>query len=368
MSSTRFEPGGATYGVSSREIGVSSCPAKPGNQMLRPFRGGLADDPAFGEDCISVLNAYFERIICLTTRRRTDRWNRIEAQAHRLGFTVEKVVSDDLSAELDDPVTRRERITHLCRWFGLPSLISCSYGHRHIWEDIRRSGARSALILEDDALFAEGYTNERFAEIWQQVPADWQMLYLGHYDVREIGRMLRRRREVVSPNLVRPSFPTLAHAYAITGDQAGRLLRELPRIRWYVDYQMAMDVTARENIYAFEPSLVVQPDHGDSDQSVSRRNVTMMRALRTAEMEHVYSLNLCQIFGYVVTTGGVVFTLAAFLVGLVLPGHVPVFATLSALIYLPDLLRNRAAPAHSVLDVIAASVAYAAGGLLRGLL
>ena len=314
-----------------------------------------------------MLNEVFDRIYCLNILKRADRWKRVCQSAQTHNFTLQRVLSDDFDHLLDDRKVIKELATPLSRLFGFRSMISCNVGHHKIWEDIVERGYRNALIFEDDFVFEHDYSNQKFQTLWSQIPTDWDIVYFGHYDVEFFGRLLGRKRRIINGNIVSPAFPTMTHAYAITGEHARKILETMPRAGWYVDYQMSMEVNGTSKAYAFQPDLIIQPDAADSEQAISPRNLAMSSLLYTKDIKYAYGLNLFRIFGYMVTAGGIAYALLSLALGLLFPGLTPYFAAVTGIIYWPDLKRNFPDIGNTLVDCLVFLACFAFGGFISGL-
>src|SRR5690606_9878656 len=60
-----------------------------------------------------------------------------------------------------------------------PSMIGCFLSHERAYREIVRRGLASAVILEDDAAPLPGRDPRVAARAAAQLPADWDLLYLG---------------------------------------------------------------------------------------------------------------------------------------------------------------------------------------------
>lgn len=74
------------------------------------------------------------------------------------------------------------------------SMIGCFLSHRRAWQEVRRGQHPSAIILEDDAMPVPGFHPATAVQAVQELPADWDLLYLGVRGQRlpPIGHGLKR--------------------------------------------------------------------------------------------------------------------------------------------------------------------------------
>lgn len=72
-----------------------------------------------------------------------------------------------------------------------PGAVGCALSHFQVWEALDSaqrtgSGPTWALVLEDDVLLAAADLQLRLQEVWQQLPDDWDLCYLGFHTHRDI--------------------------------------------------------------------------------------------------------------------------------------------------------------------------------------
>lgn len=309
---------------------------------------------------MQVLKSHFDRIYCLSLERRPDRWNRVQAMAEKFGLSIKRIISEATDADLQNTTYYNKNVSPLTRIVGMQSMISCSHGHRKIWEDIARHQYSRALIFEDDVIVSDSFCEDTFQQAWQQIPADWDRVYLGHFDVPMAGRLLGRSRHHYNSSVIRPLFPTLAHAYAITGKHANELLEECGKIKWYVDYEMAFNSMKNHQVYAMVPDLMQQYDHADSEQAVSNRNLVLKYILRSKNVEHFYSVNLLRIMKYELTVGGLLVFLTSIVAGLFLAEPLAGLAwvCLSGMIFSLDIFANYPRIFNTLIDISLASLCF----------
>ena len=177
---------------------------------------------------ISSLGNYFDAIYVINLDRRTDRWVQAQAELELCGIdTAERWPAYDCPS---------------CGVYG------CLKSHRSLIKKIAEGPGRNALILEDDfqlltieLLIKAGFTpdsevmklflsapfppqyarmadidydaSERFKALISELPADWDVLYLGGgYQKPPLSR--------VSAHVIRNAGMLCTHAYAISKHHA----------------------------------------------------------------------------------------------------------------------------------------------------
>jgi len=107
--------------------------------------------------------------------------------------------------------------------------------HQRLLEDLcSSSGWRRALILEDDAVFLPGMNAELF-EFLDQVPENWDQVYLG-------GQVRGVEHRKLSDLVMRPERVNRTHAYVVNSRSAHALYKHISELaaytRGHVDHRM----------------------------------------------------------------------------------------------------------------------------------
>lgn len=147
----------------------------------------------------------FDKTFVLTLPRRADRL----AEFYRL---VEQ--TGDWPMDMPEPRYGADgsRLT-VPAWCD-PSIVKGSWGctmaYAHIIEDALSRGWESVMMFEDDACFCDDF-GRRVREVWDNVPDDWDAVYIG-------GHLRRPRRfspQVVNDFVMRPYRMTATHGFAM---------------------------------------------------------------------------------------------------------------------------------------------------------
>lgn len=145
----------------------------------------------------------FSRVVCINLDRRPDRW---------------KTFCDGLPD--DWPFSRPERIAAVDGqqtkpppwWTAGRGAWGCYLSHLGVIEDCLRTGTESVLLLEDDAVFCQGFS--RLAADWiASLPTDWQCVYLGGQHLHHV-----RPPRQIAPGVYVPHNVNRTHAWGLRGD------------------------------------------------------------------------------------------------------------------------------------------------------
>lgn len=237
---------------------------------------------------VKILNSYFDKILLLTIERNLDRLDQINKNFNGLNFQVfmgvdgstlnitEMQQNGEVAVNIDE-IYKQANIDYLNLVVGplLKNQIAVASSHKKIYNYIVENKFAKVLILEDDAITVEKNLHY-LAETLKQVPADCELLFLGHIfnnDFSFLGRLkyyhfvnllhhLRIRTKAVIRK--RKSYPRDyssllkkqgghigTHAYALFGKGAFKLLDiQTPLIHGASDL-LTMDAVATNKIQAY---------------------------------------------------------------------------------------------------------------------
>nr|AIC33784.1 glycosyltransferase family 25 [Puccinia cf. psidii AE-2014] len=141
--------------------------------------------------------------------------------------------------------------------------ISTYYNHLRALRLLQESGAKSALILEDD-VDTEWDLERRWRSLERHLPEDWETVFLGHCWGREL-----LNPQFGHPNLHKSSQPLCLHGYAVSQRGANKLLK-LYNDPW-IAFQTPVDTCIPGFIkrglisYSVEPPIIIQSKVLESD-------------------------------------------------------------------------------------------------------
>lgn len=147
----------------------------------------------------------FERCYVVTLDRRPDRYERF---------------IQGLPADWPFPKPERfsaidgQLVPHPKWWRMGAGAWGCMRSHLLLCERCLNEGVESVLLLEDDAVFPDGFTGKA-SEFLAAVPANWEMIYLG-------GQLLKVDRERpirINPLVYKPFNVNRTHAFALRGKE-----------------------------------------------------------------------------------------------------------------------------------------------------
>lgn len=141
---------------------------------------------------MSILNKYFDKIYYINLERRVDR---NEQCVHELN-------KNNIIAERFNAIDYKEM--NLEPWMG------CLLSNLEIIKESKSSGFDCVLILEDDVVFVDKL-EELFIEYINQVPDNWDMLYLSGNHNQHCGSHINN----ISENVIKCTLTYSTHSFAV---------------------------------------------------------------------------------------------------------------------------------------------------------
>lgn len=156
---------------------------------------------------MTKLNNYFQKIYCVNLDRRPDRWEECLEQFYIHNLEVSRFSAVD-AKNIPEIVKRVDKIPGLV--YGA---VGCGRSHRLIIESAKNDNLDNILILEDDVQFHDDL-NIMFSEFIQEVPDDWDILFLGgNHSLNNIWQ--REPVTKISEHVYKLVFCYATHAYAV---------------------------------------------------------------------------------------------------------------------------------------------------------
>jgi GR25 family glycosyltransferase involved in LPS biosynthesis len=182
------------------------------------------------------INEYFDRVVVINLDRRPDRMEILGPQLDELGIQYERFSAID----------GKER--------GISPVLAGKLSHVEV---LKGQNGQKVLILEDDANFVDDF-NEKFSEVMQTLPEDWDIFYLGALVDKHTGKLER-----VNDHWHRQVVSTGTQAYCVNPSKVNYFIEK--QLEWDGFVDVCYRVLASEtNAYITQPNLVTQfPSYSD---------------------------------------------------------------------------------------------------------
>ncbi|MHB1952239.1 MAG: glycosyltransferase family 25 protein [Sulfobacillus sp.] len=268
---------------------------------------------------------------------------------------IRGILGKELSSE-----SLETHVSPLYRRFCPRSAVGCALSHYKAWKTAIVNGDRYAMICEDDVVFCPEF-RKKFAAIWEVIPKDFDLFYVGCFvcardypTLRLLSMSGNDEGTVASVNLdgipyqVRnPGSALLFHCYVVSGNGAEKLASLVEKYKVFNHIDAEVQQFARHRLvkrYIVYPNLAKQTSLEDDS---SNNAGTFPSALNLAckqlkiydglPLSYVMNLSLMEIGGLKLN----LWTLVFLVLGIALRGLSATYLTAGyLLLVLPDLLRG----------------------------
>ena len=171
------------------------------------------------------MKLYNIKVFCINLDGRPERWAEVQEEVKVIGVEIERFPA----------------IKHR------PGHVGCRLSHEALWEKAKPLGVW--MVIEDDILFLPGAKETLEAAI-EQLPADWDMLYL--------GATLNQPLDRISDNLLRLKRGWTTHG--IMYNNQNGVVDYILKVKydWKIDVLLADEVQAKFNCYMCFPMVATQ--------------------------------------------------------------------------------------------------------------
>ena len=199
---------------------------------------------------MKTINEYFDKIYCINLDKRIDRWKNCEEQFNKFNISVQRISAIDghpSHIKVNSPVFKTRA-----------GLVGCGLSHIKIFEDAKKENFKQILILEDDIMFIDNF-NEKFSNIINQIPDNWDMIYLSGNNDAKRNILIK-----ISDNIYKTNYTLSTHSYAIKSYMYDILTNVINKWNRPLDRSFAEEIHPIFNCYVIKPYLCWQKE-GYSD-------------------------------------------------------------------------------------------------------
>lgn len=247
--------------------------------------GAAAPRPPGAGAAFPAINAWADAVYVVTLRRATERHAHCRETLAGLRFELhhgaDKADLDLAAMEARGELVPWQQVRRLTgkRRPLRPGEVGCALSHRQVYEDVVRRGVARAVVLEDDVAPRAGDVDHLAAAL-AELPADWDLCYLGYTHFERVTRWQRVKRlaylglaplgvlpwrpgEVrrlhprpYSAHLRRAGYHDGTYAYAVSLSGAGKLARAQTPLAHAADHLFVNLILSGElNAFVTEPKM-----------------------------------------------------------------------------------------------------------------
>jgi len=193
-----------------------------------------------------MLNKYFDKIYCINLDRRKDRWDETVNELNKWGLLnqVERYSAIDGSDIIGEyPIS-----------LGNVGLIETNI---KIINDAKEKNYDNILILEDDVEFTKNI--DLFADYYNQLPKDYDMVWLGGNHNLHMGKLVNK----INDKIIKLHSTYATHAVIINKSMFDVIPKLISKKKKPIDVYYC-DLQKSFNCYGFYPNIATQrPSYSD---------------------------------------------------------------------------------------------------------
>lgn len=207
-----------------------------------------------------TVNQWFDKVLWINAASRTDRAAQMREQFAKFHIEAERFEA------------HWKPVDHNARPSGN---LGCTASHRGVLELITHHGWERTLVLEDDALILSDDFNEQFDSMIQEVPKDWDLLFLG------AGYAEPPKRRVNGSVILTNGLMTTS-SYGITHAMARKMAPHISGVG-PID-SLFQQWQRNHHCYIFSPRLMAQRPSFSDLQEADSSNLQSMLDSRHEDM------------------------------------------------------------------------------------
>lgn len=199
----------------------------------------------------------FPHRYCINLTRRTDRWEAFQGEVQAVRLTIQRWPAVDGIVDPQPPIS--PDLAHATR-----GQMGCFLSHHSLILNAYVQGYPNVLIFEDDIAFHPDFLS-LFFEHFSQVPADWDILYLGG---------LYGGQRPVTGRIHQLMHTLETHAYIVNQRFYRTILDESLLALGHSSWDFVLETLQRDaRVFGFIPALVWQrSDYSDIEARVRDRS------------------------------------------------------------------------------------------------
>jgi GR25 family glycosyltransferase involved in LPS biosynthesis len=224
----------------------------------------LANPASITWNYSKLSNQLFPHILFINMKTRPDREESFKKHLAAIGAdlnyeVVDAVIGQDLPADEIEKMSKSSFAVRTSK-DDRKGRLGCFKSHLKALKHAQANNWPQVLITEDDVRFIPNYFTSSYAEqAKQELPSDWGMLFLGHYDADPA------KAKDFSDHLVQPGLPYDCHAYVVNASMYDSLITALENelnkgegLMRALDVVIAEDLVQTRRIYACKDNIAIQ--------------------------------------------------------------------------------------------------------------
>lgn len=214
----------------------------------------------------------------------TDRLEKVKNNLDKLGLEFNRfraVNGKELSKEQVDLVATPLCQNILCNY----GIVGCAQSHKELWKQLVQDDKTNYyLILEDDALMTE-----KSVEIIKKLEpkfSEYSIDYLSLYCNNPGCSLFETKFKIDGLEFGKPIFPLSTVGYIITKQGAAKLLEQLGKTDYHIDFEIAVNRFRNDFNYYTSNKPIVETDDDDTSTIGMKNNLITYNILNSVGLNY----------------------------------------------------------------------------------
>ena len=238
-----------------------------------------------------TLNSYVDKVYVINMDADTDRLESVTKELDKVHTKFTRI-----PGIVADKGLKSQEGNFFAKYFAPTSAVGISEAHRKVWKTVVEKDYSAALCFEDDIKLITNIS-DIFPKAIEELPEDWDMLYLGCITCCSPDKisLFEEIQEKIKPTLKKYSTHLNTgglyygnEAYAISNKGAKKLLEQLDKINWHLDFDITYN-TKNLNSFKIDPPVAYQ----NSDDSFESNNTSKAPVILNKFAKNISFNNKC---------------------------------------------------------------------------
>jgi GR25 family glycosyltransferase involved in LPS biosynthesis len=239
------------------------------------------------------MNNYVDNVYLINMDKDINRLKKVKKECDKVDIKFERfprVKVSDLSQNILDkyiPKETKKYGTISLQANSRDDMIERGLSHLFVWQDAIQKQYKNILVLEDDVFFTDDF-NEYFKNVMEELPEDYDILYLGYNDI------IYEAPEDCSFNYIyKPILPYGLHAYIVSNKGLKKLVNLITIINAHIDSIIANNNNAKLDIYASKQKITKElcNNNNDNNNDNNNNNCKSFSQIINYCLDRVYNYN-----------------------------------------------------------------------------
>lgn len=192
---------------------------------------------------------YIDKIFVINLEKDFHRLNNVYKQFKKNNIKKYEIFTGIYGNDLND-TDINSNTTIIGKYIASKNMIGCGMSHIKLWEKIVKNNIKTTLILEDDFILKDDFSN-KINEIINYAPIEYDIIYLTSNIIHNKNLKLYDINDIFYKQI----FIAQTLGYIITYNGAKKILNDINKISYHID----VDLCFKSLIYNYNIISVKEP-------------------------------------------------------------------------------------------------------------